>query len=455
MRLSPHRSLPLVLLQLAFVLFTSDVEATPPDYATFDRGQTAAHQPDTGDVMRIWALYIGQGDSLLIQMPTRFSYDSDGNGTPDERIDILVDGGPANTSNPSRQLRRHINTLYPNGSVIEHVVITHHDYDHIGGLSALLEDPAIGVDTIYHNGLASYRPNARRLDGHDLQSEPSILKEHNGQIIRVMGLLDDGEQLRADFLINSRAELETAFRLSELQGVYHDLARAVLEKDEPFPVSAFVRVTDRSDFIMEVEAEREGGLGSAQIEIDPIWPRDRPRRFGDWGQSINGNSVTFRLAYGEFSMLFTGDHNQLSEKELREHLGENTGLLDCDVLKVPHHGSRHFEPEFFQINTLSPVVSVASQGGQGFFTDWEHPSTDLIRRLGRSHRVYNTFIHESRFDYDDLPTRADREPFMEESHVLVETDGEFFRVVEVTDLSNIPSVAQTRRGNGTLWVQAD
>ena len=40
--------------------------------------------------------------------------------------------------------------------------------------------------------------------------------------------------------------------------------------------------------------------------------------------------------------LFT-THNDLSEKALLDHLQESNelGLLECDVLKVPHHGSDH------------------------------------------------------------------------------------------------------------------
>jgi hypothetical protein len=46
---------------------------------------------------------------------------------------------------------------------------------------------------------------------------------------------------------------------------------------------------------------------------------------------------------------------------------------------------------------------------------------------------------------------------IEEAHILIETDGKWFRIVEVPetfDLAHIPTVAQTRRGDGTRWVRA-
>lgn len=430
-----------------------DAGATPPDYATFGRPQTADYEPCAREIARIWMLYVGQGDALLIQMPTRFNYDPDGDGELDERVDILIDGGLVNASRPEARLRRHVKKLYPDGGIIEYLVITHHDRDHVNGLRALLKDPAIGVETIYHNGLASYRPTADRLNGVVLDSESAVFVKDDGEIVRVMGLLDEQERFRDPFLIKSYSELRQAFDLDELHRVYRKLARAVLEKDEPFPVARFVRVTEESDFIMEQEAELDEGLERPLVQIDALWPRDLPRRYGDWGESINGNSVTFRFAYGAFAMLFTGDHNDISGEALLEHVGAESEDLDCDLLKVPHHGSPHFSGEL--IDSLSPVLSVASQGLSGFF-NMHHPSPDLIRRLGGSHRVYNTYVHETRFDYGDLPERSDREPLVEEKHVLIETDGRFFRLVEVEldAFPDVPTVQETRRSNGTRWISA-
>ena len=72
--------------------------------------------------------------------------------------------------------------------------------------------------------------------------------------------------------------------------------------------------------------------------------------------------------------------------------------------------------------------------------------------------MYHTLIHERRFKWSDLDTMAKHHAMMEYSHVLIETDGEWFRIVEIpeieTDLNNPPTVQQTRRGNGTRWIRA-
>ena len=48
----------------------------------------------------------------------------------------------------------------------------------------------------------------------------------------------------------------------------------------------------------------------------------------------------------------------------------------------------------------------------------------------------------------------------EYTHILIETDGEWFRIVELPDaepelIGNPPTVAKTKRGNGTRWIKAN
>ncbi len=40
-------------------------------------------------------------------------------------------------------------------------MITHHDSDHISRLTHVLESETVGVQHIYHNGLATFAPGAR------------------------------------------------------------------------------------------------------------------------------------------------------------------------------------------------------------------------------------------------------------------------------------------------------
>jgi hypothetical protein len=200
-----------------------------------------------------------------------------------------------------------------------------------------------------------------------------------------------------------------------------------------------------------------------------LWPENRLFAYGgnDWGKTINGNSLAFRLTYRDFSMLFTGDLNDESEERLLDALAarDQLDLLDCDVLKVPHHGSSHAAERFFTDSLLRPVVSVVSLGDQGFRSKatngagaWQHPSPQVIQWLGGAHRVYSTFTHEKRFRWEEIKTEADRQAMIEKTHILIETDGHWFRIVEVPVEGSggiaVPSVYGVRRGNGTRWIAA-
>ena len=70
---------------------------------------------------------------------------------------------------------------------------------------------------------------------------------------------------------------------------------------------------------------------------------------------VNNNSVVFRLQYGDFSMLFTGDQ-QREEEEWLLGIGET---IVSDVLKVGHHGGNGSTcPQF--LDTVKPQVAMTT-----------------------------------------------------------------------------------------------
>ncbi len=416
--------------------------ALPPEYATFDRDQKIQHSPDASRLLRIWAIYIGQGDSFLIQLPTAMNAGG-------ERVDVLIDGGPG-----GEQLPVFLKQLYGDGGcTIEHAVLSHHDSDHVAGLTRLLERPEFSLQRIYHNGLVSWRPNGHGFQGlqtGDTARAVFSTKKPTGSpafIDRGMAFLDaNGVDLRGSELIVDRQALATAHGAQELEGVYAAFARAIAAKTTPQLVQAF----DRADEVVGTLPQFAATGSAAAVQLRQLWPKRPPRRyadqFGAWAYTINGNSVTFKLVYGDFAMLFTGDHNDASEQDMLNALPD-TSVLRADVLKVPHHGSGRSLQLFFA--TVAPVISVASMGKNTH----GHPSADVVKWAGRAHRIYHTHIHERKFPEGPL-SPAQKEALIEGSHVLIETDGSWFRVVETRDPRTVPAVASVVRGNGTRWIKA-
>ena len=97
-------------------------------------------------------------------------------------------------------------------------------------------------------------------------------------------------------------------------------------------------------------------------------------------------------------------------------------------------------------------------GSTGFNQSWKHPSTDVIKWAGGAHRFYSTYIHERRFKWNDMINVKKRDEMKEIKHILIETDGLMFRVVEVEvdspNLNHPPSVEEVNRANGTRWIKA-
>lgn len=54
--------------------------------------------------------------------------------------------------------------------------------------------------------------------------------------------------------------------------------------------------------------------------------------------AINNNSLVCKLNYKKFSMLFTGDIEDVAEKEILSNYSKSSGeLLRSTILKVAHH----------------------------------------------------------------------------------------------------------------------
>lgn len=92
-------------------------------------------------------------------------------------------------------------------------------------------------------------------------------------------------------------------------------------------------------------------------------------------EDLNDSSLVLRVDFGESSFLFTGDAGEESEREM---LGAYPiTSLDCDVLKLGHHGSSGSStPEF--LDAVRPQIAVISVGRGN---DYGHPARDTLDRL--------------------------------------------------------------------------
>ncbi len=91
--------------------------------------------------LKIFFVDVGQGDGAIVESP--------------EGI-MLVDGGP--NSNFFKFMKHRYSRILRSGKQVEikAMVVSHPDYDHYNGLTAILKDSRFKVGTIYHNGIIRY-----------------------------------------------------------------------------------------------------------------------------------------------------------------------------------------------------------------------------------------------------------------------------------------------------------
>ena len=131
----------------------------------------------------------------------------------------------------------------------------------------------------------------------------------------------------------------------------------------------------------------------------------------------NDNSLVCTVEFGEIKALFMGD----AEKNIESELLQNKKLIDADILKVGHHGSRYASSLPF-LTAVSPSVSVI-QCGEG--NSYSHPHEEAIQRLD------TVFSEVYRTDKDgDIILKTD-------GKVITKSDGELFEKKDSSDIKLI------------------
>jgi len=92
------------------------------------------------------------------------------------------------------------------------------------------------------------------------------------------------------------------------------------------------------------------------------------------GANANDASIIAKLVYEDTSFLFTGDASQKMENFV---VSLDEKMIDVDVLKVGHHGSKTSTSDLF-LGYASPLFSVISAGAANRYG---HPNEEVIARL--------------------------------------------------------------------------
>ena len=108
------------------------------------------------------------------------------------------------------------------------------------------------------------------------------------------------------------------------------------------------------------------------------------RKAAEKWRTTNTNSLVLKVSFGDVAFLFPGDIVARAERELVDLAGTD---LDCDVLLVPHHGSRSSSSRTF-LAKARPDVAVISAGWKNRF---RFPHATVLQAYQKSGcRIFRT-----------------------------------------------------------------
>ncbi len=141
---------------------------------------------------------------------------------------------------------------------------------------------------------------------------------------------------------------------------------------------AFLAALQNSDAkIISAKPGSKYQLGDAEFEILGPVTNDC--------EDINSMSAVTKITYGNTSFLVTGD----AEKDEELEIIDNGANLDCDVLRVGHHGSSTSSSREF-LEAVTPEICVISCGANN---DYGHPHDKALKRISyQTDEVYRTDI---------------------------------------------------------------
>lgn len=271
--------------------------------------------PESGQLV-VHYIDIGQGDCIYVAFP---------DGT-----DMLIDcGSEKGRKEYETSAISDLKELNPDGK-IDRVMATHSDTDHISYLDEVLSEFQVGN---------VYMPNIR---SNNLDKSVKI----GGRDVKV-GDLDASKLKKFTDKDTIDTERYTEFFIAALSEPNCNITLNIGKYE--------IRGQDYT-FTFYCLSQEE-------------WDR----RHLNNGEQINAVSPIGILEYAGRRLVFTGDSNESNE----EYYCETYPYVDCDVLKVAHHGSRTSSSEEFlkHVKCEYAVISVGDGNSYG------HPEQEALDRL--------------------------------------------------------------------------
>lgn len=287
--------------------------------------------PGDGE-LQVHFMDVGQGDSILILFP-------DGK-------DMLIDCGNKSTGYDFDVTADYLENYLPDGK-LDYLMLTHSDEDHVEYMSDILE--LYEVSNIFMPDILA-EPSGTSAAAEELRDEIAALDPEK------LAMFDDEDtittQVYARFFVAALSEPN---------------CEIVLNVDPDEDTNSIV--------ITDGKKQADGSYAAATYMLTFYCPTEEYYATTDLSSAEEKNAVSpiGILEYNDVRIVLTGDSNEINEPIVAERLGN----IDCDVLKVAHHGSESSSLDVF-LDAVDCEFAVISCG-EG--NNHDHPRQEALDRL--------------------------------------------------------------------------
>jgi beta-lactamase superfamily II metal-dependent hydrolase len=359
----------------------------------------------------------GYGDCFMVRCADK------GNKT-----NILIDGGLSETY-LEKGLQKYLEDMHNIGEVIDLLVVTHIDNDHINGIIKLITDKGhssrrdkIQIKEIWFNTLSHItNPDRKTLKSHLDKEEiiSRLRKEINfkdqdygiqeiggreGSVLSALFRIHEYklnerfnekavalENEPTDILINGQIRIKLLSpNLNKLEDLRQVWIEKLKELSMPTDLNDF---DDEFEMLMRMKEKPEKFFSSFQdISSDAFNIEELSKINGADTSAANGSSIAFTLSFSDIHTLFLGDaHTDLIESELSklEEVHRKFKLM-----KVSHHGSNgnigSLESKSGLLNLIEAENYLISTNGKRY----AHPDKETIAKiLMKDKTTHKTIIY--------------------------------------------------------------
>jgi beta-lactamase superfamily II metal-dependent hydrolase len=293
-------------------------------------------------------------------MGIRFEFLRAGNGdciwiTTEEGVNILIDGGLANTYN--REIKNRLKKV----KKLDLVILTHYDNDHIGGILKLLENEIKSLKSSGKTILREFWFNSfdKMLVNPPIYSNQTSARQQiqfDDYIKELIPFVEFKSKISID--IFSEMYLKDNYNIQfvllspnnqKLEELYNKYQKETID----------YKTSSKSD--------------DYHISIEELAQRD----FQKDTSLTNGASIAFIMKYKKLQFLFLADaHIDLIVRELKRLGYSKKNRLKIEFVKLSHHGSsKNLNSDFLDLIDCNRFI-ISTNGGRH-----KHPNKETLAKI--------------------------------------------------------------------------